>query len=133
MAITRNEIYNYIEGKVNTTARPVYCSTRLEPVAETFPALYLAETSKREPFKYVTLQFDGGVVEVTWEAQVFSNDSDDGVQECHTIMDDVASAFRDLKFTMTFCSEIPNNDPSVYRMVARFYRVYGGGNKIPTT
>ena len=131
MAMTRNEIYTYVADAVNTAARPVYCSTRLEPVNETFPALYLAETSKREIRQYTTLAFDDNVYEVTWEAQVFSNDSSDGVEETHNIMQDVCSAFRDLKFILTFCSEIPNNDPSVYRMVARFSRVIGGANKIP--
>ena len=132
MAITRNEIYTYVVEAVDTTARPVYCSTRLEPVTETFPALYLAETGRRDIRQYTTLAFDDNVQEVTWEAQVFSNDTSDGVEETHNIMQDVRDAFRDLKFMMTFCSEIPNNDPSVYRMVARFSRVIGGANKIPT-
>lgn len=131
MKMTRNAIYTYVADAVNTEERPVYCSSRYEPVPEYFPALYLAETSRRDVQRYVTLKFDEDVHEVTWEAQVFSNSANDAVNETHTIMDDVYAAFREMNFMQTFCAEIPDTDPSIYRMVARFERIIGGANTIP--
>jgi len=128
--ITRNDIYDYAERKVNTESRPVYCSSRYEPIPEHFPACFMYEIGKTDIRESVNLAFTEYVKEVSWEVQVFANNFDDAITEANGIMDDVETAFRDMKFLETFCSEMTNGDPSIYRIVARFERTICGADEI---
>ena len=128
--ITRNDIYDYAERKVNTTDRPVYCSSRYEPIPEVFPACFMYEIGKMDIRDNVNLSFTEYVKNVTWEVQVFANNTDDAITTANGVMDSVEEAFRDMKFLETFCSEMTNGDPSIYRMVARFERVICGSDEI---
>lgn len=130
--MTRNAIYDYAESVVNTTATPVYCASRFEPIPEEFPACFLYEIGKTDVETAVTLDFTEKVKFVTWEVQVFSNSVNDAVSEANGIMDRVEVAFRDMKFLETFCSEMTTGDPSVYRIVARFERTICDADTIPT-
>lgn len=121
--ITRHEIFNKLATDVNTTSRPVYITSRFEPVWDSFPAVYATETSHRDVKRYVNLDYTDVVKEVTWEVQVFSNKQVGAIDEAHGIMIDIETSFREMKFIETYCAETPYNDRTVYRVVARFERV----------
>lgn len=131
MQYTHNGIYTYVEGKVNTESRPLYCTGDYEPVPSEFPCVYIHETDHRQMRNAVTLNFTDNQKVMSWEVQVFSNLTDGALDECYEIMADIESAFKELCFVEISCSERPNIDPSVKRVIAQFTRVFGDGDQMP--
>ena len=117
---------------MNTTARPVYCTSRFTPKPEHFPACYMTEISRRDVVRNVTLAHDSDVQDVSWEVQIYSNKAVGALDEAFSILEDVETAFHGLAFIETMCSEMPFGDKSIYRLVARFSRVIGGNDSIQT-
>lgn len=130
---TNNAIYTYIESAVNTANRPVYCTSRYEPVPEDFPACYIHETDHRPSRTAVQLDFQDEQLIRSWEVQAFSNLTNGALAECYDIIADAEIAFKQLFFIETSCSQVQNADPSVVRVVARFTRVIGSADTMPTT
>ena len=130
--ITRHEIFTKLDTDVNTTARPVYMTSRFESVWEQFPACYVTEISRRDLRNAVNLLFTDNVKVVGWEAQVFSNKTVGAVDEAHDIMTDIEESFREMKFIETYCAETPYTDRSIYRIVARFERVIADSDTLNT-
>ena len=130
--ITRHEIFTKLDTDVNTTSRPVYMTSRYEPIWETFPACYVTEISRRDLRNAIDLNFSDNVKVVGWEAQVFSNKTVGAVDEAHAIMTDIETSFREMKFIETYCAETPYNDRSIYRIVARFERVIADADTLNT-
>lgn len=130
--ITRHEIFNKLDTDVNTAERPVYMTSRFEPVWEQLPACYVTEISRRDLQNAVNLKFTDNVKVVGWEAQVFSNKTVGAVDEAHDIMTDIEVSFREMKFIETYCAETPYNDRSIYRIVARFERVIADADTLNT-
>ena len=128
---TRNGIYTAVEGAVNLTSRPVYCTSRREPVPESFPAFHLYELGHQDIRSSVTLKSTDEAKTVQFEAQVFSNLTHGAQDEAFDIMEDAEAALKRLGFMETFCSPIENADPSIFRIVARFERVIGSGDEMP--
>lgn len=130
--ISPHYIYNYIEGAVNQTDRPVYCASRLEIIPPSFPAAYLTEIERYDRAS-INLKRTDRMKSVTWEAQVFSNLRVGAVDEAHEVMDDIDEAFAHLGFTQTYCMPIDNADPTIYRLVGRWTRLIGDGDEFPVT
>ena len=131
MNITRNAIYDYVEKRVNTAERPVYCASRYEPVPNSFPACFITEATHRPDRASITLDFADDQVIRDFEVQVSSNKVTTGLQEAYEIMEDVETAMKELYFIETYCNQVTNIDPSVVRLVARFTRVIGGADAMP--
>ena len=130
--ISRVDIYDYVEQRVNTENRPVYCSSRLETVPEFFPACYIVETQSNSQAMDYTLDFTDEQVRKDFEVQVFSAKQNGALAETESIMADVRTAMRELYFIENFVGRIENADPTVMRMVGRFHRVIGGADQMPT-
>lgn len=130
--ISRIDIYDYVATAVDTVARPVYCNARLEVAPESFPACYIVETGSASESQNYTLGFTDEQVRRDFEVQVFSNLENGALEQAESIMDDVRAAFRRLYFIENFVGRIDNLDPTVVRMVARFHRVIGGNDQMPT-
>ena len=130
--ISNHYIYNYIEKATNTTARPVYCATRLEIIPPSFPACYLTEINRYDRGS-VNLMRTDKMKMMVWEAQIFSNKATGAVDEAYGILEDVDIAFAHLGFTQTYCQQVSNIDPSIYRLVGRWERMIGDGDTFPVT
>lgn len=130
--ISRVDIYDYVEQRVNTENRPVYCSARLETVPESFPACYIVETQSNSQAMGYTLDFTDEQVRKDFEVQVFSAKQNGALAEIESIMADVRTAFRELYFIENFVGRVENADPTVMRTVGRFHRVIGGADQMPT-
>lgn len=123
--ITLNQIYDYVESAVNTEQRPVFCSSDLEPISDTFPACQIVSLNHTDIQNALPLSFaDHETVSkrVEFEAHVFSNKQNRALTEAREIMDDVEIAFRQLWFIETACMQSDNVDPSIIHLVARFTR-----------
>lgn len=129
--ISRVDIYDYVEARVNTENRPVYCSARLETVPESFPACYIVETQGNSQAMDYTLDFTDEQVRRDFEVQVFSAKQNGALEEAESIMDDVRTAFRTIYFIENFVGRIDNIDPTVVRLVGRFHRVIGASDQMP--
>lgn len=131
MQYTHDGIYTYIEGQLNTESRPVYCTGDYEPTPSEFPCAYIHEVDHRPMRNAIQLDFGDRQRIESWEVQVFSNLTDGALEEAREIMTDAESAFRQLYFIETMCSERPNIDPSIKRVIATFTRVIGSGDQMP--
>ena len=131
MRYTRNAIYSYIEGKVNTISRPVYCTSLYEPVMPIFPACYIIETDHHRVRQNVDLNNTVDSMELNWEVQVFVNSENGALSDCYGIMEDAEIAFEELGFIESYCEQVSNIDTSIYRVVARFSRIVGDEDEMP--
>ena len=132
MNYTHDAIYTYVADAVDTTSRPVYCVGVYEPTPSDFPCAYIHETDHRPMQSAVTLTMTDDQLIKSWEVQVFSNKRNGALAECYDIIADAEIAFKQLYFIETSCSQVQNIDPSVTRVVARFTRVVGGEDQMPT-
>lgn len=135
MAITVNEIYNYIEAAVNTTERPVYCASVVEPISAQFPACQIVEIDHPVHQRALPLSFahkTAVTVRRDFEVHVFSNLKNRALSEARSIMEDVEIAFRQLSFIETMCRQTDNVDATVIHLVARFTRIVADGDELET-
>lgn len=128
--VTRNQIYDYIEGEVNTASRPVYCASILEPVPQSFPACFITEINHYPSRGNIELSFEDEQLVRDFEVHTFSNLQNEALIEAQAVMSDVEVAMRSIGFIETYCGQANNIDPTVVHVVARFTRVFGGEDTI---
>lgn len=130
--ITANEIYTYIEGVVNTTTRPVYCSSIKEPIPEQLPSCMIGEIGRADLQNALPLSFakkETVSKRLTYEVHVFSNKKNTALSEAREIMDDAELAFRQLHFVETMREPIGGDNTTLVHLVARFTRNVGDGDE----
>ena len=130
--ISRIDIYNYIESKVNIVNRPVYCSARLENVPVEMPACYIVQIGEASIENAYTFDYTDSQVERDFEVHVYSNLTNGALYQAETIMADVRQAMRELYFMESFVGRSDDVDPSIIHLVGRFHRVIGGSDTMPT-
>lgn len=128
--ISRNQIYDYMEGEVNTIAHPVYCASVLEPVPKFFPACYITEISHYPSRQNVELSNEDIQLVRDFEVHAFSALQNDALNEAMEIMTDAETAMKEIGFIETYCGQANNLDPTVVHVVARFTRVFGDEDTI---
>lgn len=131
MTYHRDYVFNYVATIVNDAFPNARITSRREPVAKKFPLVYLHEMNRTRPYQYATLASDDDQWVSTFEAEVYTNDSNGNMDSAFGIMDIVEGAFRALGYFMTFCQPIDNIDPLIVRINARFERQLGAGDVIP--
>ena len=70
--------------------------------------------------------------ETTWEVQVFSNLQSGSKEQAYRLMDAVKDALRRLYFVETMENPIDQANAQYYTLVARFRRIIGSGEDMPT-
>lgn len=133
MTYSREAVYSYVRNAIVASHSGAYVTARREPVPKNFPAVWLVEMNRTRPQQYATLANDDNQYESTFEAQIFSNKQNGALVEGYSILGTIESAFKRLGYFETFCDQVDNADPSVFRIVARFSRQIGMADVIPTT
>lgn len=128
--ITRNDVYSYIEERVNLPSRKVYCASRLEPVPDEFPACYITEINRMQDRNAIDMQFSDEQRVLTYEVHVYSNLLNGALSEANAIMEDAESAFKSIYFIETYRGQVNNLDPTILHLAARFTRTVGGADTI---
>lgn len=131
--ITPNQIYTYIEERVNTQTRPVYCSSIKEPIPEQLPSCQIGEIGRADLQTALPLSFatkPNVSQRLTYEVHVYSNKKNRALSEAREIMDDAELAFRQLHFVKTSREPIQGANTSIVHIVARFTRNVGDGDEI---
>lgn len=131
--ITTNQIYNYIEEVVNTSSRPVYTTSRDEPITEHFPACQIKLLDQVDDQRALPLSFATKAhvsSRVNFEVHVYSNKKNTALSEAREIMDDVELAFRQLSFIKIARLQMESINSTIVHLVARFTRNIADGDEL---
>ncbi len=133
MKYTNNAIFTAIRNAVKAEYDNANCVQTYSLTPSKFPTVFARELGHFTPQDTVTLSNAQDISECTWEAQVFSNVAGTSKEQAYAIMAIVKSVMRHLYFAETFEQPIDQQDKSIYCLVARFRRVIGSGEDMPTT
>lgn len=133
MRYTNNAIFTAIRNAVKAEYADANCVQMYTPTPAKFPTVFAREIGHFTPQQAWTLTNAQDISERTWEVQVFSNLSTGSKEQAYDILDICKGAMRSLYFIETFEQPIDQQDKSIYCLVARFRRVIGGGEEMPTS
>lgn len=133
MRYTNNAIFTAIRNAVKAEYADANCVQMYTPTPAKFPTVFAREIGHFTPQQAWTLTNAQDISERTWEVQVFSNLSTGSKEQAYEILDICKSVMRGLYFLETFEQPIDQQDKSIYCLVARFRRVIGGGEDMPTS
>lgn len=132
MKYTNNAIYTKVYNAVKAVESNVFVTQTYTPKPSTFPTVFIREIGRFTPQPTASFSNAQDISERTWEAQIFSNVSGGAKEQAYKLLDAVKDAMRGLYFLETFESPIDQTDKNIYCLVARFRRVIGGGEDIPS-
>lgn len=133
MKYTNNAIFTAIRNAVKAEYADANCVQMYTPTPAKFPTVFAREIGHFTPQQAWTLTNAQDISERTWEVQVFSNLSTGSKEQAYEILDICKNVMRSLYFLETFEQPIDQQDKSIYCLVARFRRVIGGGEDMPTS
>lgn len=133
MKYTNNAIFTAIRNAVKAEYADANCVQMYTPTPAKFPTVFAREIGHFTPQQVWTLTNAQDISERTWEVQVFSNLSTGSKEQAYEILDICKDVMRSLYFIETFEQPIDQQDKSIYCLVARFRRVIGGGEDMPTS
>lgn len=133
MRYTNNAIFTAIRNAVKAEYADANCVQMYTPTPAKFPTVFAREIGHFTPQQAWTLTNAQDISERTWEVQVFSNLSTGSKEQAYEILDICKDVMRSLYFLETFEQPIDQQDKSIYCLVARFRRVIGGGEDMPTS
>ena len=133
MKYTNNAIFTEIRNAVKSEYPDANCVQTYSLTPSKFPTVFAREIGHFTPQETVTFSNAQDISECTWEVQVFSNIKGSSKEQAYAIMALVKGVMRYLYFAETFEQPIDQQDKSIYCLVARFRRVIGSGEDMPTT
>ena len=129
---TNNAIYTVVRNAVKNDYSTANVTMTYSPTQSKFPTVFIREIGHLTPTETAALSNAQDIYETSWEAQVFSNLSSGAKEQAYAIMAVVKTALRGLYFVEYFESPLDQTDKSIYCLVARFRRVIGSGESMPT-
>ena len=132
MKYTNNAIYTKVYNAVKAVESNVYVTQTYTPKPSSFPTVFVREIGRFTPTEAASFSNAQDISERTWEAQIFSDLSFGAKEQAYKLMDAVKVAMRSLYFLETFESPVDQADKSIYCLVARFRRIIGSGEDIPS-
>ena len=133
MKYTNNAIFTAIRNAVKAEYADANCVQMYTPTPAKFPTVFAREIGHFTPQQAWTLTNAQDISERTLEVQVFSNLSTGSKEQAYEIRDICKGVMRGMYFLETFEQPIDQQDKSIYCLVARFRRVIGGGEEMPTS
>ena len=132
MKYTNNAIYTKVYNAVQSVVDNVNVTQTYTPKPSVFPTVFVREIGRLTPPDTASFSNAQDISERTWEAQIFSNLTPGAKEQAYSLLDAVKTAMRGLYFLETFESPIDQTDKSIYCLAARFRRVIGSGEDIPS-
>ena len=133
MKYTNNAIYTQIRNAAIECVASCNCTQTYTPTHAKFPTVFAREIGRLTPSATATLSNAQEISKCTWEVQVFSNIKPGSKEQAYELMDAVKTALRSLYFVETFESPLDQQDKNIYCLVARFRRIIGSGEEMPST
>ena len=131
-AYSAGEVYTRIVTAMEAAVSGVACYSRYTEKVESFPAAFIYCVDMPEPSSSRTLAGDSCVWEPTVEVQLFSNKTSGARAEAKLLANAAIGVLKGLHFRIGSLREIPNGDPSIYRLVFRATRIIGAGDEMPS-
>lgn len=132
MNYTNNAIYSRVRTAVQTVESSAFLTQTYAPVPTKFPTVFVREIGRLTPQETATMSNAQDIYETTWEAQIFTNVKNGSKEQAYSLMSAVKGAFRKLYFVETMEEPIEQSDKNIYCLVARFRRIIGSGEAMPT-
>lgn len=132
MKYTNNAIYTRVRNAVVAVEPTANCTQTYTASPAKFPTVFMREIGRLTPTATITLSNAQDISERSWEVQIFSNVKPGAKEQAYALMDTVKTALRTLYFAEYFESPIDQTDKNIYCLVARFRRVIGSGEDMPT-
>lgn len=131
--ITRNDIFDRVcdailayDSEANVTAEP-------ERAPASFPTVWVIDINWRPEERYTAIDLTDEQVRSNYEVQAFSAKDTGAFLEARDLIDVATAAFRELGYRCTYNSPVDNyEDETIARRVARYQRMIGGGDTLPT-
>ena len=132
MKYTNNAIFTKVRAAVLANYTNAFCTQTYSPTPASYPTVFAREIGRFTPAQAATFANAQDIQERTWEVQVYTNLQSGAKEQAYGIMDCVKSAFRAMYFLEISEAPIDNAKGTQYTLVARFRRVVGSGEDIPT-
>ena len=116
--ISKNQIYTALTNALSG----VYCTQYYEEIPQALPCVYF-----RESHAPVSANIDLDLADEQLHRFVYIEVYGSNLD---SLVSDIESAMKTLKFTEELCEMIPNYDPTIERVSMRFTRVIGGGDTL---
>ena len=133
MKYTNNAIYTRIRNAAVACEPTCNCTQTYSPTWAKFPTVFAREIGRLTPNGTPTLSNAQDISERSWEVQIFSNIKPGAKEQAYDLMDAVKGALRELYFVEYFESPLDQQDKNIYCLVARFRRIIGSGEEMPST
>lgn len=130
MTYSRNAIYTRIANAIKTVFPNAYCTSRMVASPAKFPACLIHEIDNSRPLQNTQLDFEDVQYESVFEIQVVSNKANTAASEAYDIMAFADAAFNGLYYRRFSQTNIDRSD--TFTIIARYRRVIGGGDTMPT-
>lgn len=115
------DIFDELARLVLAEYPEAFVSNEYVRVPSQFPAVFILEASNVEERSMVSSHEGEEGAALTYEVQVAHPSRDGGKATCKSIVGILADRMRMRNFARTMCMPVDNSeDPTVYRMVARF-------------
>ena len=131
-AYTNNAIFTEIRSAAIAEVSTANCTQTYAATPTKFPTVFAREIGRFTPQETATMSNAQNIYETTWEVQIFSNLKTGAKEQAYALMDAVKSAMRSLYFVETFENPLENGNNNYYTLVARFRRIIGSGESMPT-
>lgn len=132
MKYTNNAIFTRVRNAVQAVVSTTFATQTYVPTPTKFPTVFAREIGRLTPPEAATMSNAQDIYETTWEVQIFSNLKTGAKEQAYSLMDAVKSALRELYFVETMENPIENGNNTYYTLVARFRRIIGSGESMPT-
>lgn len=123
-------IYTQVTNAVRTQYTACHRSGKYEMVLDKFPAVYVVKVGNERTLQGTDLSYSDKQHRVTYQVDVYTTGAN-SLATAESIMSLVENAFGEMFFRMTTYAPITGNDPTVYRLTARFERIICGNELTP--
>lgn len=131
-AYTNNAIFTRIRNAAIAAVDSAYCTQTYALTPSKFPTVFAREVGRFTPPTAATISNAQDIYETTWEVQIFTNLKSGSKEQAYSLLDSVKGALRSLYFVETMENPLDNGNTNYYTLVARFRRIIGSGESIPT-
>ena len=130
MRYGRNAIYTRVVNAIKADFSNAYCTSRMVASPAKFPACLIHEIDNSRPIQNTQLDFEDVQYESVFEIQVVINKANTAATEAYGITALADAAFSGLYYRRFSQTNIDRSD--TFTIIARYRRVIGGGDTMPT-
>lgn len=127
-----NQVFTQIKAAITSEYPNAYCVSERIPTPSQFPCVWIVELDSVPDARYLTFNDYDSQVKSSIEIQAFSNSNSEASAEAKGICKKAREALTLMGYRCLTFAPIENADVSIKRHVARFSRLIGDSDTIPT-